>query len=173
VARDLPAPFSFIEESSWAPFSLFQREMSRLFDEARGGEGSGSRSARLAPRVDVRESDEEFRISMELPGVSEDDVEVDVDEDLLTVRAEKKEDREIEGADQHVTERLYGVFQRSIRLPQPVDPRSVRATLQNGVLQITIPKSQHEARSRRVPVGRGDQQASSSGDGSETAGRAA
>lgn len=171
MARNLPAPFSFIEDPSWAPFNLFQREMSRLFDDTRAGEGQGGRGGRLAPRVDVRETDQEFQISVELPGVSEDNVEVDVDDDLLTVRAEKKEDREIERADQHVTERLYGVFQRSIRLPQSVDPQSVRATLQNGVLQITIPKSQQQARSRRVPVGRGDQ-ASRSGEGSQAAARA-
>lgn len=171
MARDLPLPFSFIEESSWAPFNLFQREMNRMFDETRGGDGQGGRAGRLAPRVDVRETEQDFRISMELPGVSQDDVEVEVEDDLLTVRAEKKEDREIERADQRVTERLYGVFQRSIRLPHSVDPQSVQATLQDGVLQLTIPKSQNEARRRRVPVGRGDQASPSDRD-SQVTGRA-
>jgi HSP20 family protein len=169
MARNLPTPFRFIEDASWAPFGLLQREMGRLLEEvSRNGEGPSARGGHIAPRLDVRETDKEFRVSVELPGVTEEDIEVDVDDDLLTVRAEKKEDREIERADQHVTERLYGVFQRSIRLPQSVDPQSVQATLQDGVLQITIPKSQHDARSRRVPVGRGDQ-ATASGDGSRAA----
>ena len=164
MARNLPTPFRFIEDPSWAPLGLLQREMGRLFEDvSRNGERPGAQSGLIAPRLDVRETDKEFRVSVELPGVSEDEVEVDVDDDLLTVRAEKKEDRDIERGDQHVTERLYGVFQRSIRLPQSVDPQSVQATLQNGVLQITIPKSQREARSRRVQVGRGDQ-AAPSGD---------
>ena len=153
MARNLPTPFRFIEDPSWAPFGLLQREMSRLFDDAsRNGEGQGARSGLIAPRLDVRETDKEFRVSVELPGVAEEDIEVDVDDDLLTVRAEKKEERQIERADQHVTERLFGVFQRSIRLPQSVDAKTVKATLDNGVLQIAVPKSEREPSKRRVPV---------------------
>ena len=153
MARNQPTPFRFIEDPSWAPFGLLQREMSRLFDDAsRNGEGQGARSGLIAPRLDVRETDKEFRVSVELPGVAEEDIEVDVDDDLLTVRAEKKEEREIERADQHVTERRFGVFQRSIRLPQSVDAQTVKATIDNGVLQIAIPKSERQASKRRVPV---------------------
>lgn len=155
MARTLPSPFRFIEDPTWGPFGLLQREMSRLLDDpSRNGDGQAGRGSLIAPRLDVRETDKEIRVSVELPGVSEDDVEVDVEEDLLTVRAEKKEEREIEGADQHVTERIYGVFQRAIRLPQAVDARAVRATLENGVLQITIPKSERQKSNRRVPIGR-------------------
>ena len=80
MARNLPTPFRFIEDPSWAPFGLLQREMSRLFDDAsRNGEGQGARSGLIAPRLDVRETDKEFRVSVELPGVAEEDIEVDVD----------------------------------------------------------------------------------------------
>ncbi|MDB5448171.1 MAG: type effector protein [Phenylobacterium sp.] len=174
MARNLPTPFRFIEDASWAPIELLQREMNRFFQDApRNGDGQGARSGLLAPRLDVRETDQEFRVSVELPGVSEDDVEVDVDDDLLTIRAEKKEEREVDRSDQHVTERLFGVFQRSIRLPQAVDAQAVKATLENGVLQIVIPKSERQARNRRVPVGRQNERSatsSTSGSPGEQAG---
>jgi HSP20 family protein len=166
MARNLPTPFRFTEDPSWAagPFMVIQREMSRLLDDAaRGGPMAGATTgALLAPRLDVRETDNEFRISVELPGVTEDEVEVNVDNDLLTVRAEKKEEREVERADQHITERRFGVFQRTLRLPEAVDPNQIKAELENGVLQITVPKSQDQGRSRRVQVGRREQGASGS-----------
>jgi HSP20 family protein len=153
MARTLPIPFRFIEDPSWMPFGLLQREMGRLIDDvSRDGAGQATPSGLIAPRLDVEETDTEFRVSVELPGVAEADIEVDVDDDLLTVRAEKKEAREIERADQHVTERRFGVFQRSIRLPQSLDPKTVTATLENGVLQIAIPKVERQASQRRVPV---------------------
>ena len=153
MARNLPTPFRFIEDPSWAPFGLLQREMGRLFEDvSRNGAGQAVPSGLIAPRLDVKETDKEFRVSVELPGVAEEDIEVDVDDDLLTVRAEKKEEREIERADQHVTERRFGVFQRSIRLPQSVDAQTVKATLDNGVLQIAIPKSERQTSKRRVAV---------------------
>jgi HSP20 family protein len=172
MARNLPTPFRFLEEPSWAPLAQLQRDMSRLLDDvARTTEGLGDRGGVLAPRMDVRETEKEFRVSVELPGVSENDVEVDVDEDMLTVRAEKKEEREVERADQHVTERLFGVFQRSIRLPEPVEAQAVKAALENGVLQIVIPKSERQARGRRVPVSRQDSPAP--GSGAQAAGQSA
>ncbi|WP_068874861.1 MULTISPECIES: Hsp20/alpha crystallin family protein [unclassified Phenylobacterium] len=153
MARNLPTPFRFIEEASWAPLGLLQREMGRLFDEvSRAGAGEALPSGLIAPRLDVKETDKEYRVSVELPGVAEEDIEVDVDDDLLTVRAEKKEEREVERADQHVTERRFGVLQRSIRLPQSVEAQAVKATLDNGVLRIAIPKSERQASKRRVPV---------------------
>ena len=153
MARTLPTPVRFIEDPSWAPFGLLQREMGRLFEDvSRNGAGQAVPSGLIAPRLDVKETDKEFRVSVELPGVAEEDIEVDLDDDLLTVRAEKKEEREIERADQHVTERRFGVFQRSIRLPQSVDAQTVKATLDNGVLQIAIPKSERQTSKRRVAV---------------------
>jgi len=153
MARNLPIPFRFIEDPSWTPFGMLQREMGRLFEDVpRNGAGEAVPSGLIAPRLDVKETDKEFRVSVELPGVADEDIEVDVDDDLLTVRAEKKEELEVERADQHVTERRFGVFQRSIRLPQSVDAQTVRATLDNGVLQIAIPKSQRQANNRRVPI---------------------
>ena len=172
MARNLPTPFRFIEDPSWAPFGLLQREMGRLFEDvSRNGVGQAVPSGLIAPRLDVKETDKEFRVSVELPGVAEEDIEVDVDDDLLTVRAEKKEEREIERADQHVAERVFGVFQRSIRLPQSVDAQTVKATVDNGVLQIAIPKSERQTSKRRVPVTTAN--AASASESAPAAGQAA
>jgi HSP20 family protein len=162
MASRLPTPFSFGEDSSFAagPFLLMQREMSRLLDNANRAGGSGQ-AAVVPPRVDVRETENDFRITVELPGVAEEDVEVDMDDDLLTIRAEKKEEREVEKADQHLTERLYGVFQRSLRLPFAADPETVQARMQNGVLEITVPKTKSRSSNRRVRIGGGEKSSSS------------
>jgi HSP20 family protein len=155
MARNLPRPFRFGEDPSFAagPFLLLQREMNRLLDDVARG-GTAGQTGVVSPRVDVRETDKDFRISVELPGIAEDEVEVDLDDDVLTIRAEKKEEREVEKADQHLTERIYGVFQRSLRLPFAADPETVEAHMDNGVLQIVVPKGKAQSRNRRVPVGK-------------------
>jgi HSP20 family protein len=155
MARNLPRTFRPGEDPSFAagPFLLLQREMNRLLEDVARG-GTAGQTGVVPPRVDVRETEKEFRISVELPGVSEDEVEVDMDDDVLTIRAEKKEEREVEKADQHLTERIYGVFQRTLRLPFAADPETVEARMENGVLQIVIPKGQAQSRNRRVPVGK-------------------
>ena len=162
MASNLPRSFRFAEDPSFAagPFILLQREMNRLLDDVARG-SAPAQSGVVPPRVDVRETDNELRISVELPGVAEEDLEVDVDDDLLTIRAEKKAEREVEKADQHLTERIYGVFQRSLRLPFAADPQTVQAQMENGVLTITIPKTKSQSRNRRVQVGGRDRSASS------------
>jgi HSP20 family protein len=162
MASKLPRSFRFVEDPSFAagPFILLQREMNRLLDDVARG-SAPAQSGFVPPRVDVRETDKELRISVELPGVAEEDLEVDVDDDLLTIRAEKKEEREVEKADQHLTERIYGVFQRSLRLPFAVDPQTVQAQLDNGVLTITVPKTKSQSRNRRVQIGDRDRSRSS------------
>jgi HSP20 family protein len=162
MANNLPRSFRFVEDPGFAagPFILLQREMNRLLDDVARG-SAPVQSDVVPPRVDVRETDKELRISVELPGVAEDDLEVDVDDDLLTIRAEKKEEREVEKADQHLTERVYGIFQRSLRLPFVVDPQTVQAQMDNGVLTLTIPKAKSQSRNRRVQIGGRDRSTSS------------
>jgi HSP20 family protein len=102
--------------------------------------------------MDLAETDKEIRITAELPGVSEQDVEVMLHDDVLTIRGEKKLEQKDEKEDYHFVERSYGRFQRSIRLPFPVDPEQVKARFENGVLTVTVPKSERQERSRRIPV---------------------
>ncbi|MEA2904398.1 MAG: hypothetical protein QOI12_1785 [Alphaproteobacteria bacterium] len=125
-------------------FGSLQREVDRLFDEfARGfgalaTQGNGS----LVPSMDISENDKEYVITAELPGLERKDVEISLDDNVLTIRGEKKVESEQDDKDKnvHVAERSYGVFYRVLQLPASVDPSSVQATMSNGVLKITIPK---------------------------------
>jgi len=144
------------------PFLMLRREMNRLFDDALGGahvggghvgggQGGTQSGLLLAPNIDVSETDAAVRIQAELPGVTEKDVELSLDNGILTLRAEKKQRRE-EREGVHISERSYGTFQRSLRLPYHVSPDQVQAHFENGVLGITVPKMQQQERNRRIPV---------------------
>jgi len=146
-------------------FPLMPRDMSRLmqemlssFDVSADGNGGGGDALAIAPpRLDIRESDQAITIDVELAGVNADDVEVEIDEDMLTIRGEKRLERENENEAQRVRERVYGVFTRSIQLPFAVKPDQLQATMNNGVLTITVPKSAalQQPNAHRIPVQQG------------------
>jgi HSP20 family protein len=141
------------------PFLSLHREMNRLFDDAfRGapataGQGSGAGNF-VNALMNVSETDNEIRITAELPGVTEQDIDVSLDDDVLTIRGEKKFER-TEGGEKesfHFVERSYGTFQRAIRLPFPINPDQVKASFENGVLTVTLPKTAQAERTRRIQV---------------------
>lgn len=150
-------------------FSLF-RQANRLFEDAfREFDGAReSLSGVLAPTIDVTENERETRITAELPGIREEDVEVSVDNDVLTIRAEKRVERD-EGKEsrRHVSERAYGTFQRSLRLPQSIDPEQVRAHFDHGVLTVTLPRTAQAESRQRIRIESGptpDEQASATSE---------
>jgi HSP20 family protein len=108
--------------------------------------------AMLMPRMEVRDTEKELHVIAELPGVTEKDVEVALDDDMLTIRGEKKLEREEKQENMHFTERSYGTFQRSLRLPYRVEPNQVKATFENGVLTVTMPKNSAREKARKIPV---------------------
>lgn len=120
-------------------FTTLQREIDRVFDDFSRGMGSLPMSD-VFPRMDVTERDNEIEITAELPGLEEKDVEVTLSDNMLTVKGEKKEEREEKTAQRHMVERSYGAFSRSIELPAGVDPAMIKATMNKGVLRLTIPK---------------------------------
>jgi HSP20 family protein len=160
MARGNLSPFGFGSQRG-DPFQLLRREMEQLFDNVGSspGEASGGSGNIVAPRMDISEDDQAFKVSAEMPGARPEDVEVMVEDDLLTIRAERTRERETNRRNYHLVERSVGVFQRSLRLPAPVDASKVQASFDNGVLTVTIPKDGSQARSRRVQVrsGTGDQ----------------
>ncbi len=93
------------------------------------------------PKVETAEDDKQFEITVELPGVDEKDVAVSVDDGMLTIKGEKKSEREEKKKDYHLTERSYGSFQRSFRLPENAAQDKISADFENGVLKIALPKS--------------------------------
>lgn len=99
----------------------------------------------LAPASDASGGDGAYRITMELPGVSEDDIEVNVDAGVVTVTGEKKAEREESGDTWFFTERQYGSFTRSFRLPADAEEDKVEGHMKDGVLTITVPRKQPDA----------------------------
>jgi HSP20 family protein len=143
------------------PFMSLHRQMNRLFDdvlrESTGqmpsSQGQGGEGGMLMPHMDVSETDKELKVCAELPGVSEKDVDVRLEDDVLVIRAEKKFERKDEKENYHFMERSYGTFQRALRLPGPVEPEQVQASFENGVLTVTVPKTEQQERSRRIQIG--------------------
>jgi HSP20 family protein len=145
------------------PFSLMRREIERLFEApTRGGAVQEQSGATLfAPRINVSEDDREVKISAEMPGMKPEDITVSVNDDVLTIRGEHEEERENKRKDYHVVERSIGVFQRSLRLPFPVDPSQIQARVENGVLTVTIPKTDAKRRTHQIAVDSGSRSGAS------------
>jgi HSP20 family protein len=108
---------------------------------ARGNEDS-SRGALLSPAVDLSENEDSFVITAELPGVRKEDVSVEIHEDVLTIRGEKKSEREEKKDRSHWVERSYGSFARSFTLPPTATTEQMKATFVDGVLKVEIPKKE-------------------------------
>lgn len=141
------------EETS--PLLSLHREMNRLFDNAfRGFDLAGfgpGRQMMSGPTLEVSETDHEIRITAELPGLEEKDVELLMEDGVLILRGEKK--AEMEDKDRGYSERAYGRFERRIALPPNVDEQAAEASFRNGVLTIRLPKSaETNERARRIPI---------------------
>jgi HSP20 family protein len=146
-------------------FDAMRQEMDRMFDDITRGFGGLAPSRRLfdvepllryeaplaisAPVVDVVEKEKEFQITAELPGLSEKDVEVVVADEILTIKGEKKEEKEEKAKNYYLSERRYGAFQRSFQIPTGVDADKIEAGFQNGVLTLTLPKTPEAQKSEK------------------------
>ena len=141
------------------PFGSLRRDMERLFEDFSrdfGWRPPALAGAGVAPRVDVSETETEIRLEAELPGVDEKDVEVVLSDGRLTIKGEKKQDKEEKKKDYHMVERSYGSFARSIGLPFAADPDKVKATFVKGVLSVTVPKPPEvTAKQKKIPIGKG------------------
>jgi HSP20 family protein len=118
-----------------------------------------------APETDVVETEREIRVQVEMPGLKRENIEVDVENNVLTIRGEKREER-TEGQEgrYHLAERRWGTFARSFVLPRDVDADNIQASFEDGVLTVMIPKSE-KARRRKIDVGgNADAQQVSGGD---------
>ena len=126
---------------TYDPFTSLQREVERVFEDfARGLPSFAAPATELTPKMDAAETDKEFELTFELPGLEEKDVEINVADNVLTVRGEKKAEKERKDKDYQVVERSYGAFARSVELPAGVESDKITATITKGVLKVTVPK---------------------------------
>jgi HSP20 family protein len=127
------------------PFRLLQGQIDRLFSDLTSdfplvGRWNGNGAGRLAVQVDVAETDKTIEVTADLPGVNEKDIDVSLAGDMLTIKAEKKSDKEEKTKDYHLVERSYGTFERSMMLPFKADASKIDAKFDKGVLKLTVQK---------------------------------
>jgi HSP20 family protein len=137
------------------PSEMFglQREMNRVFDNffRAGSDEPGLLDRAWMPSVDIAEEEDQYVVKVELPGVNKEDVKIVLESNILTVRGEKKAEKESRNKNYHRMERTYGSFQRSFTLPTTVTNDDIDATYKDGILSITLPKAD-EAKPKQIEV---------------------
>ena len=129
-----------------------QDEVERVFRQSFGGDkAAASAAGAFSPALDVEETEDAFNLHVELPGVAADDVDVSLEENVLTISGERRfyDEKEAEGFRR--IERHFGRFHRAVRLPDRVDPDRVAASYRDGLLMISVPKAE-EAKPRRIQI---------------------
>ncbi len=144
-------PFSGRELAAVDPFVSLQKQMNRMFDDVLGGVPQVVTGH--APRLDVKEDDKAYHITAELPGLSEKDVEMTFDDGVLTLRGEKKIEREEKGQTWHIVERSSGSFSRQLALPCAIDAEKIEAKFDKGVLTVELPKmAEEKAKAKKIEI---------------------
>ncbi|MGB8656990.1 MAG: Hsp20/alpha crystallin family protein [Candidatus Zixiibacteriota bacterium] len=140
----------------WRPFRdmlTIQDEMNRLFDDFFGRPPVRPEwtEDQWSPSVDVSETKDDIIIKAEMPGISKDDVKISIQDNVLTLKSEKRQEKEEKEANYHRVERSYGCFSRSFALPTAVKADKVKANYRDGVLNVTLPKTE-EVKPKEIPV---------------------
>lgn len=149
--KDVP-----IRKGIYDPFTTFRQEMNRLFSNFLRSfdiEPFETRFGAFSPSINVVEGDKEIKVSAELPGMDEKDIEVSLTKNVLTIKGEKKEEKEDKGKNYYRMERSYGAFSRTIPLPVEIDIDKAKAQFKKGVLTVTLPKSPKAIKeTKKIPV---------------------
>ena len=128
-----------------------QREVDSIFDQFFGRSEDGDTSAVWAPRTDLSETDDAFRIRLDVPGMTKDDITINLQNNTLTVSGERTSERTDEGEEYVRVERAFGNFHRTFTLPNAVDRENVEAAYEDGVLTIHVPKTEESTR-RQIEI---------------------
>ena len=139
----------------WEPMrelNTLQTEMNRLFNSFFDEGGRNGERRRWAPAVDLVEREDSLVLRADLPGLKEDDVQIEVRDNVLTVSGDRKADFEEKENGYYRVERAFGSFSRSLTLPEGVDAGKIAASFSNGVLEVTIPKPE-ERKPQRIQIG--------------------
>ena len=140
----------------WDPFrdlSTLQDRMNRLFEETNRGSRADDPSSTSAwsPAVDIHETDAEIVVQAELPGMDRKDIELNLENNVLTLRGNREFEKEAKDENYHRIERAYGIFSRSFSIPAVVDADKIQADYKNGVLTIALPKTQ-KAKPKQITI---------------------
>jgi HSP20 family protein len=150
------------------PMQRFQQEMNRLFEDVfqgssmmqrrEGGQQGGpmTRRGRFTPRIDISEDASQLKVSAELPGMDEGDVEITATRDTMTIQGEKTYESEEQDENFHRTERSYGYFKRTIPMPADADIEGAEATFHNGVLDVRVPKTGEGREQKKLEISGGE-----------------
>jgi HSP20 family protein len=129
----------------------FTREVDRLFDAFFGNTGDAAAGRRWVPPMDLVEADDHFVLKADLPGLSEEDVSIEIQDGTLKISGERKSEHEAREQGWYRIERSFGSFSRSLTLPDGINPDAVTAEFDRGVLEVRIPKPE-ERKPRRVEI---------------------
>ena len=146
------------KENGSNPLVSLQREINHVFDDfwhkvENGWSGRSDAVGMFGPSTDITETDKSVDVSVELPGMTEKDIDISLSSDAMTIRGEKKVEHEEERKGVYMSERSYGSFYRTVPLPAGVDADKADATFKNGVLTVTLPKTaEAQAKIKHIPV---------------------
>ncbi|MFP3999461.1 MAG: Hsp20/alpha crystallin family protein [Desulfobacterales bacterium] len=145
---------ALVRWNPWTTLPTLQDRINRVFDDmfpttGEGGEDTGLFEWR--PTVDTFEKDNSIMIKAELPGVKKDDVSIDVNNNVLSIKGERKDEEKAEEGNYYRRERFYGKFQRAFTLPDNVDTDKIEASFKDGVLEVKVPKTE-ESKGKRIEI---------------------
>ncbi len=162
TSRALPSSSA---RADWRPFDTLRNQVDRLFRDFEGGFlrtpfyrdiesfWRPDFGTLVMPAIDIAEKDAAFEVTAELPGLDPRNIELQLTDGLLTIKGEKKEEKEEKTSDRYLSERRYGSFRRSLQVPASVDADKIAATYRSGVLTVTLPKSADaQKKQRTIPI---------------------
>jgi HSP20 family protein len=142
---------ALIRQNPWSTLPTLQNRINRAFDDMFPEVREEMGTLGWRPMVDTYEKDDALVIQAELPGVKKEDISLDIDNRVLTIRGERRYEDDVNQKDYHRQERFYGKFQRSFTLPDNVDPNRVDANYSDGVLKVTLPKTE-ESQTKKIEI---------------------
>lgn len=162
------APAPATKPADWQPFEALRSQVDRLFHDFQTGFMQapfvrplpdiesfwrGDLGLGIRPAMDIVEKDKAFEVTAELPGLDVKDIDIQLTDGVLTIKGEKQEEKEEKTKDRYVSERRYGSFRRSLRVPGSVDANKIEASYKSGVLTVTLPKSpEAQNNQKKIPV---------------------
>lgn len=148
----------------WGESMRMARDLDRIFGRL-GQQGGGGEDIAWMPKIDVKRSGDDVMVRAELPGLRPEDVDIELSDNVLTISGERKTEEQKENEGWLIRESSYGAFERSISIPEGVDPSAISANFSDGVLEVTVPKAFEASQPRRTKIEIGGQTRMQMGEG--------